>query len=295
MDNLRYNKIKAIIANIYDCKPGKWIYVICISIFLSACSNVGGGKKLNNEQTSQKDSIELNVDVYKKIISAYLHPDTTGLNNLDSKGKALIGEMSEGLQEHVSNYNLPTEGKTNWVEKIAYSDSIIQVGLNLLDNHKMKEFHDLMYKEYLPTFYFHPATSLELDSYLVSMIIELAYKEYHNDKKKILTEERDLFNKHYTKLMMNEYIIDGHWVEDTHFIHPDHEDLINRLIEVNWELDDNSEAERLAEQWYTIVTERAPGDRDLVYKAVSLLSEAYQKSGKVGDHMELEKWLEGNK
>jgi hypothetical protein len=98
MDNLRYNKIKAIIANIYDCKPGKWIYVICISIFLSACSNVGGGKKLNNEQTSQKDSIELNVDVHKKIISAYLHPDTTGLNNLDSKGKALIGEMSEGLQ-----------------------------------------------------------------------------------------------------------------------------------------------------------------------------------------------------
>jgi len=295
MDNLRYNKVMVSIANTNNCKLGKWIYVICISIVLSACSNVGGGKKGNNEQTPKKDSLESYVDVYKKIISAYLHPDTTGLNNLDSKGKALIGEMSEGLQEHVSNYNQPSEGKYNWTDKIAYSDSIIQVGLNLLDNHKMKEFHDLMYKEYLPTFYFHPATSLELDSYLVAMIIEIAEREYPNDKKRIKEEERELFNKHYVKLMMSEYIINGHWVEDTHFIHPDHEFIVNRLINANWDLGDNSEAERLAEQWYTIVTQRAPGDRDLVYKAVSLLSEAYQKSGKVGDHMELEKWLEEHK
>ena len=289
---MSHNRIKASKAKKMNHR--KWIYAICISIVFSACANSNGGEKAKDE-TTQKDSLEFYVDVYKKIISAYLHPDTTGLSNLGSKGRSLIGEMSDGLQEHVASYNLPSKGESNWADKIAYSDSIILVGLNLLDNHKMKEFHDLMYKEYLPTFYFHPATNLELDSYLVAMIMELADREYSNDKKRIKEEERELFNKHYVKLMMSEYIKDGHWIEDTHFIHPDHESVVNRLINANWELGDNAEAERLAEQWYTIVTQRTPGDRDLVYKAVSTLSEAYRKAGKVGDHMELEKWLEEHK
>ncbi len=245
------------------------LLLLAAALCLGAAS-CGNRQPADTQQTTPDSGRYTNEEIeeYRKVLTHYLTFSQEDMAQVLSLGNQV------GLDATGSQFIHPDSLMPQAQQTTRQARDLLTKCNHLLDNREMKALHDLVY-DHRDVFYSSPVATLDDETALMALVVELATREYPSDERKQNQEAQAMLDYRLTRIKMMETFENG---DASGPMHVDHVNTAMLLMNMDCNLGQYDEAISLGEETLAQLIQNDPQNPQGL-ELVEELANIYERAG----------------